>query len=86
MIFLIVLFQIYINVKNKIIKSEISKRNLVYYKNNTIHNVISYYKKEQHLSINTYSDILTDMNKLYLSLHPTINKKLISIDGTYDKY
>jgi hypothetical protein len=88
--------------KNKIIKSEISEKNLVYYKfkyseinktkqnivsainykNNTTHNVTSYYRKEQHLSINTYSDILININKLYLSLCPTTNK-LISIDGTY---
>jgi TPP-dependent 2-oxoacid decarboxylase len=95
---------IYLN--NKIIKSEISERNLVYYKfkyseinktkqnivsainykNNTTHNVTSYYRKEQHLSIDTYSNILTDINKLYLSLCPTTtitNNKLISIDGTY---
>ncbi len=95
------LLNIYKN--NKIIKSEISERNLLYYKfkyseinktkqhivssinykNNSCHNVTSYYRKEQHLSIDTYSNILKDINNLYLSMVPNTENKLISIDGTY---
>ncbi len=89
---------------NKIIRSEINERNLLYYKfkytqinkskqcivsninytNNTIHNVTSYYRKENNISVDTYSNILKDINNLYLSLNKNIKDKLISIDGTYD--
>ncbi len=88
---------------NKIIRSEINERNLLYYKfkytqinkskqcivsninytNNTNHNVTSYYRKENNISIDTYSNILKDINNLYLSLSKNTEDKLISIDGTY---
>lgn len=94
-------YNIYAN--NKIIKSEINERNLLYYKfkytqinkskqnivsninynNNTTHNVTSYYRKENNISIDTYTNILTHINNLYLSLNKNTVDKLISIDGTY---
>jgi len=89
---------------NKIIRSEINEKNLLYYKfkytqinkskqcivsninytNNTIHNVTSYYRKENNISIDTYSNILKDINNLYLSLNKNTKDKLISIDGTVE--